>query len=106
MQLRFRAEQRGVGFEVQRHPDVLLATLELGHDIPEHAADIDEIAGRRRLRRLEPHQLDQIAQDLRHAMGLPEHFGDRHMPALGQIVVLGHRVEVAVDHGQRRAQLM
>src|SRR5690606_12495368 len=106
VQLDLVAEQRAVGLEVQLEGAPLGASRELADDALEEPRDVDEFLSGARLRRLEPRELDQILEDLRHPVRLATHLLDRDRELLRQLVVLPERVEIAANHGQRRAQLV
>ena len=106
MQLGFVAEQRHVGLQRQAQLRPLRGGLKFLQDHLQHPHHVDELLVRFALGRFEARELDQIAQDPRHAVRLAQHLGDRAAPARGNSLVVGERIEVAIDDGERRAQLV
>src|SRR5690606_14826538 len=92
------AEQRRVGLERQRDGGRVRSVAELLDDRLEQRRDVDRLVRRVGLGRLEPRELDQVAQDAGHPLGLALHLRDRPFPALGQRLVLGERVQVSAQN--------
>jgi hypothetical protein len=72
----------------------------------EHARHVDGLARRFAVGGLQPGQLQEIGDDRIHALRLRAHVPDRTGPGLIDGGVVGHRVEIAGNHGQRGAQLV
>src|SRR5690606_8517454 len=68
VELRFAAKQREVGLEMKLKSASLGAPRELLDDPSEQRRNVDELLRRGRLGRLEPRELDQILEDLRHTI--------------------------------------
>ena len=106
VQLGFVAEQRRVRRERELDGRPVTPNLELVHDELQHPADVDELVRRLAHGGLEPGELDQVAQDPSHPVGLAPHLPHRRPPRLRHLVVVAESIEVAADHGERRAQLV
>ena len=106
VQLRFFAEQGGVLIQVEVEREAWGRLRHFLADGLEHARDVDEVVASLSFHRLEAGKLQQIANDPRHAIDLSLHLFDRPIPGRGDRRVLEHCLEIAAEHGQRRAQLV
>ena len=101
------AEQAVVGLQLEQH---MLRPIGVRQGIAmqplQHARHVDRVARRLAVRGLEPRQLEQVGNDGVHALCLRAHVADRARPGLIDGGIIGQRVEIARDHGQRRAQLV
>ena len=56
--------------------------------------------------RFQAREFEQVVHDLAHARGLAAHVGERILPFGREPALLAELVEIARDHGERRAQFM
>ena len=101
MQLGFATQESNIGVLTKRHFRCVRPRSKLALDQPQHLGDIDKLVRCFPARGLEPGQLDEVAKDTGHPLGLSFHLRDGSMPAFGQLRVFGQRVQVSPDHRKR-----